>query len=329
MNKTEKPVLALRRYFPLLLIVASVGWGGWYIYAHPAELASMRGLSPGWLIALFCLAVAKIACMGSFTKVIVRSMGIDLRLLEWFGLSALSTMGNYLTPFRGGAVVRAMYLKSKHDLPYPLFLSTLSALYIISFATNAALGVLAMLTLYFWIEFVDVALLSFFLTLCLVPVAFLIFLKVMPRLPDKDWLAWRGVRRLAALVVKIIEGWRVISARKSTLLQLVALSVLNSSVTLLMIHLSFIAFGVRLPLIESLVLSSLFMISSMIPLTPSGLGVAEVVLVLVSRGFGVQEMSGIFSTGLNRSVMILSSIVWGSLFSYILGRRAVPVEDKS
>ncbi|MCP4537083.1 MAG: flippase-like domain-containing protein [Chloroflexi bacterium] len=328
MNRTEKTVLALRRYFPLLLIVASVVWGGWYIYGHPAELTSIQGLSPGWLIALFCLSVAKIACMGSFTRVIVRSLEIDLGFLEWFGLSALSTMGNYLTPFRGGAVVRAMYLKSKHDLPYSLFLSTLSALYVITFATNAALGVLAMLALYLWIDFVDVALLSFFLALCLLPVVLLILLKVIPRLPDKDWSKRYVVLQITAFVGRIIEGWRVISARKSTVLQLLALSVLNSSVTLLMIHLSFVAFGVRLPLIESLVLSSLFMISSMIPLTPSGLGVAEVVLVLVSRGFGVQEMAGIFSTGLNRSVMILSSIMWGSLFSYILGRRAVLTEDK-
>lgn len=326
--KRTKTISLLRRYFSLLLIVVSMGWGSWYIYAHPAELASMCSLSPGWLVLLFCLSAAKMACMGSFTKVIVGSLGIDLGLLEWFGLSALSTMGNYLTPFRGGAAVRAVYLKSKHDLSYSLFLSTLSALYVITFATNAVLGMLAVLALYLWIGFIDVTLLPFFLALCFLPVVLLVFVRATPRLPnsfgDKDSnVPHRILRQLIALTGQVIEGWQIISARKSTVLQLLALSVLNSGVTLLMIHFSFVAFGAQLPLMESLVLSSLFMISSMIPLTPSGLGVAEVVLVLVSQGFGVEQVLGVFSTGLNRTVMILSSIVWGSLFSYILGRRAV------
>ncbi|RLC74807.1 MAG: hypothetical protein DRI81_13180 [Chloroflexi bacterium] len=319
-------LLPVCRYSPLLLVAVSVGGGVWYVYAHPAELASVRGLSLGWLALLFCLSAAKIACMGSFTKVIVRSLGIALGFWEGFGLAALSAMGNYLTPFRGGAAVRAVYLKSKHGLSYPLFLSTLSVLYLITLATSAALGVLAMLALHLRFGFVDLALLSFFLALFFLLAAFLVVIKTIPRLPnssgDQDASAFRRfVWRLMSLADSVIEGWRTISTHRGALLRLLTLSVLNSGVTLLMIHFSFAAFGARLPLVESLVLSSLFMISSMIPLTPSGLGVAEVVLVLASRGFGVGETLGVFSTGLNRTVMVLSSIVWGTLFSYIMGQR--------
>ena len=337
--KRENTLPFLRRYFPLLLVAGIVGWGGWYVYSHPAELKTITGLSPGWLLLLFGLAAAKIACMGSFTKVIVGSLGIELDILEWFGLSAMSTMGNYLTPFRGGAAVRAVYLKSRHGLPYSLFLSTLSTLYVITFATSAALGLLAVLLLYLWFGFIDGALVLFFVFCLSLPVLLFSLARVMPRLPRR-WepqkisgippglngpapLAYL-ISRCMEVVNRIIEGWQVISAHGGTLAHLVGLSLLNASVTLLMIHFSFAAFAVRLPLLESLVLSSLFMLSALIPITPSGLGVAEAMLVMASRGFGVGGSLSVLSAGLNRSMMLLSSLLWGSLFSYILGRRAVP-----
>jgi uncharacterized membrane protein YbhN (UPF0104 family) len=94
-----------------------------------------------------------------------------------------------------------------------------------------------------------------------------------------------------------------------------------------MIHFSFAALTPRLPLLESLVLSSLFMISSLIPITPSGLGVAELALVVASRRFVEDSALSVLSAGLNRTVMLLSSIVWGTVFTYILGRHSVHVAE--
>lgn len=331
----------LRRYSPLLLVAMIVGWGAWYVGNHPAEITAVKNLSPGWLLLLFSLAAAKLISTGAFTKIIVYSMGINLGFLEWFGLSAISAMGNYLTPFRGGAAVRAVYLKSRHDLSYSLFLSTLSILYVLTFATSAALGLLASVGLYVWLDFFNKTMVLFFTFLLLLPVGFLALIKVKPRLfqlrnrGDSATLKNRGyptwlfgaVRWLLEMTNKIMEGWQSIFIHPRTLVRLVGASILNASVTLLMIHFSFAALTSRLPLLQSLVLSSLFMISSMIPITPSGLGVAELALVLASRGFVEDSSLSVLSAGLNRSVMMLSSIVWGTLFSYILGRYSLRIEE--
>ena len=98
--KSSKVISLLRQYLYLLLLIGVIGWVIWYVATHTEELATIRNLSTKWLLLLFGLSIAKLAFMGLFTKIIVKCFGIELGFLEWFGLSAMSAMGNYLTPFR-------------------------------------------------------------------------------------------------------------------------------------------------------------------------------------------------------------------------------------
>jgi len=310
--KTLQP---LRKYASLVIVAGFVAWAAWYASRHAEDLALLSNLSAGWLALLLGLAMLKLMTMGLFTKVIMGSLEISLDFLEWFGLSAMTSMGNYLSPFRGGAAIRGVYLKTKHGLPYTLFLSTLAILYMLSFSTNAVIGLLAMVVLWLGLGVTNPAL-TLFLAACLVlPAAFFVIVRRLPQLPGK----W------AESINRVVEGWQIIAARPSTLAQLIALSVLNASVTLLMIHFSFAAFGTDLPLIKSLIASTLFLISAMIPITPAGLGIAEMMLVLTSQTLGVEGVASVFSAGLNRSAMIAASLLLGPLFSYVLSRR--PASD--
>jgi len=331
----ERWSVLLRRIFPLLLVALIVAWGAWYVASHSEELEEVESIAPGWLLLLLTLATIKIGCMGLFTKFVVSALGIELGFVEWFGITAMSAMANYLTPFRGGAAVRAVYLKLHHGLPYSFFVSTLSALYLLSFATSAVLGLLAEVTLRLRYGVSDTSTVVFSIIVLLLPVVLFALARWAPRLSEQrtnetatrgssGWPA-RVVHRGVEIARQVVEGWRLISSKPAKLLWLVCASLLNAGVTLLMIHTAFVAVGVRLPLLESLVLSSLFMISSLIPLTPSGLGVAEIAVVMASQDLGVRGPLGVLSAGLNRTVMILISILWGTLFTYVLSRRAVVV----
>jgi len=196
-------------------------------------------------------------------------------------------------------------------LPYTKFLSTLAILYLLSFSTNAVIGLLALAIL--WLSFgITNSALTLFLAACLaLPAIFLILVRRLPRLPGK----WSGSLN------RVIEGWQIVAAHPGTLVALVGLSVLNASVTLLMIHFSFAAFGADMPLVKSLVASTLFLISAMIPITPAGMGIAEMMLVLSSQTLGIDGVTSIFSAGLNRSAVIAASLAMGPLFSYILSKR--------
>jgi uncharacterized protein (TIRG00374 family) len=144
----------------------------------------------------------------------------------------------------------------------------------------------------------------------------------MPSLPDFFApFVISTTSRVQKALKRIFEGWQILSASKKTLIHLVITSVLNALVTLLMIHFSFSAFGIQLPLSQSLILSNLFMVSSMIPATPSGLGIAEVIIVTASQSFVNDKVLSGLSAGLNRTVMIVNSTFWGILLSYVLRQR--------
>lgn len=325
----------LQRWFPLLILVGLSAWCLAYAYTHPSELSAITEVSPGILAILLVLALTKIVWQGLFTQVIVRGFGIELAFKEWFGLAAISALGNYLTPFRGGATMRALYLKSRHGLSYSLFISTLSTLYVLTFATSALFGLLAFAALYLWYGMVDLPLTTFFLVCAVLPLMPWFLTRIAPMQEiehaaplvqkanmNKRYGVFLDIVRSKTIPVlrSIVRGWQVLTAQKTTLARLILLSVLNVVTSLLMISFSFRAFGAQLALPQSLVLSSLFMTSSLIPLTPSGLGLAEFLVVSASQQFGVSQSLGVFSAGLNRSILLLSSLVWGSISSFALGQ---------
>jgi len=56
---------------------------------------------------------------------IYKAMGKRLNFVEWFGLPLYQAMTNYIIPFRGGAAVTAIYLKTVINLDtanlFPVF----------------------------------------------------------------------------------------------------------------------------------------------------------------------------------------------------------------
>ena len=121
-----------------MLMLAFVAWAAVYLYQHPENLMALRSISAGSLVLLAGLALLKLAAMGMFTWINLDALGIRLRFGEWFGLSAMTAMGNYLIAFRGGAAIRGVYLKSKYHFPYSLFLSTVASLYLLTNTPKAS-----------------------------------------------------------------------------------------------------------------------------------------------------------------------------------------------
>jgi uncharacterized membrane protein YbhN (UPF0104 family) len=302
----------VRKSVSLILVLAFVAWGAVYLYQHPENLTALGNISAGSLVALAWLALLKLATMGMFTWINLDALGVRLGFWEWYGLSAMTAMGNYLIAFRGGAAIRGVYLKSKYNFPYSLFLSTIASLYLLTFPTNAFLGLLALAGVYLWLGISQPTLMLFLLACVVGPVGFLILIRWVPRFSGR----WTSELNL------VIEGWKVLTAKPTTVVKLILASVFNSLVTVLMIHSSFHALGIELPLVQSGVLGILYLISAMVPITPAGMGFAEATLVLASGAFGLDSTINILAAGLNRSVMLVVSLLLGPLFTIILSRRS-------
>jgi uncharacterized membrane protein YbhN (UPF0104 family) len=301
-----------RKGVSLALVLIFVVWGALYLYQHPENLAVLGNLSAGLLALLVGLALVKLMAMGMFTWINLDALGVRLAFWEWYGLSAMTAMGNYLIAFRGGAAIRGVYLKAKYDFPYSLFLSTVASLYLLTFPTNAFLGLVALAGVYFGLGISQPAL-AFLLLACVAgPVGFLVLIRWVPE------FSGRWTSRLNP----VVEGWKALTVKPSTVIKLILASILNSLITVLMINFSFQALGVELSLVESGVLGILYLISAMVPITPAGVGFAEATLVLASGAFGLDSTINILVAGLNRSAMLLVSLIMGPVFTLILSRKS-------
>ena len=310
MTKHSSLLRTVRKSVSLILVLAFIAWGAVYLYRHPEDLAALGNISAGSLVALAWLALLKLAAMGMFTWINLDALGIRLGFGEWYGLSAMTAMGNYLIAFRGGAAIRGVYLKSRYNFPYSLFLSTVASLYLLTFPTNAFLGLLALAGVYLWLGVSQPALALFLLACIIGPVSFLILIRWAPQFSG----------RWTSKLNPVVEGWKVLTAKPTTVVKLILASVFNSLVTVLMIHFSFHALGVELPLVQSGVLGILYLISAMAPITPAGMGFAEAALVLASGALGLDSAINILAAGLNRSAMLVVSLLLGPIFTLLLSR---------
>lgn len=121
----------MNKKIQILVLIILIACFAVYCYQHIDEFRQLNIVNAIYFVPLFFLYVLFFINNGLILKYFLEPFDIRLRFKEWFGLSVITTMGNYLTPFRGGAVARAVYLKKKHKFSYSYFLSTLSGIYIV------------------------------------------------------------------------------------------------------------------------------------------------------------------------------------------------------
>ena len=115
----------------ILVLVAVICIIGLYLKSNNELLRPILNISLVNALLLIVLTVMLIGMNGLFLKVFAAKFGMGLYFWEWFGLAMITTMGNYLTPFSGGLVARATYLKHRHAFPYAKFLTLITANYLI------------------------------------------------------------------------------------------------------------------------------------------------------------------------------------------------------
>jgi uncharacterized membrane protein YbhN (UPF0104 family) len=125
-----------RPWIRLLLTAVVLSLVAWYIAAHLREFGVIRRLSLPVLAGALGLSVLVHACSAAAAYLVVRAFGASLRAWEAAMLEVLTRFWNLLTPFRGGAFVRAVHLKKVHQLPYVHFMAGLSGMLVTAVFVN-------------------------------------------------------------------------------------------------------------------------------------------------------------------------------------------------
>ncbi len=279
-----------------------------YVKQHLPEFTKIFQLSPFPLMVLVFMIFLNLVLLGCFTKVLLDSFEVKLTFREWFGLSVVSTMGNYLMPFRGGAGIRAVYLKKRHNFTYATFLSTMAALYLITFFVNSLIGLICMGLIYLHYGIFNLPLFSFFSVAFFVLSLIIIF---SPQIPNFG-------NRCLNTISNFVNSWYRIKSNQKLAFKLLVIILLISMVKLYSIYFAFQAFSIDISMLKSLLISTLLSFSTLINLTPGALGITEGVIILGAKIFSITPAQSLLVAGLIRVVTLFFVFILGPIFSYLL-----------
>jgi uncharacterized membrane protein YbhN (UPF0104 family) len=298
-----------RSILSILFLALFTSWLIFYITVHVDDFKIIPSLSwpPALLLALVILAESYAS--GLFIKAVMTHFNINLGFNEWYGLSVVTRFWNILLPFRGGAGVRAVYLKKIHKFPLTDFFATMLSLYFLIFLVNSAIGILCMLILYAINDIFLMPLFIFFLGFFLVMLGIVWF---SPRIPESRYAIWHKISRAA-------NAWHGIRTNTLLMRQLTIITLLNSAVGLLTVYFSYVSFGASITIFQCLLISTLFNFTSMINITPGALGVVESVMILTAQLFEIRPAESLLAAALIRAVHMTLMFTLGIMFNYRLG----------
>lgn len=293
----------------LLLVLMGIGF---YLNTNRELLQSVRTISWGLLGLLVLLRFLFLALNGWMLKLFVRRFNVLLRWQEWLGLALVTTLGNYLTPFSGGMVARASYLKLKHRLAFAHFASLLAASYLLTFAGAATVGLVCLIWLGLWQR--STLFLSLFFLIVLLGVGVAMVLPIA-------WLP-QGDRRPLRLLRTMLEGWHQLRQDRQLVGQLVGVTAVSMLLNGVAFWVAYHALGfddVTFPAAVLVSLSAVF--SVILTITPGNVGIREAFVSLTSELIEVGVGEGLLVALLIRLGTLATVFTLGPLFSVWLTRQ--------
>ena len=282
--------------------------------AHLDEFAGIAAVPPGSLIALFGLHLAAIVCNGLYIRNILRAYHVGLDRLEWLSLTVVTTATNLVSPFRGGAAARAVYLKAHHEFSYSDFLSTLSGMYLVYAAVHGVVGGLGIALLAREGVAVEWPLAALFLCISLAAATLLTF---RFDLPD-------GGRFPLRQLARVLNGWALLRRDTRLLASIFALNALYLGISVALFRIALTTYGVNVSLGGNLLYAASQGIAALVTLTPGALGIQEAMAVYVGRSLAFSPADALMAQALVRFVLFATLLVAAPLALRYLAARTPP-----
>ena len=309
--------MKMKRIWPLAVTAIFAVLAILFLRHHPAALHPLKDISPTVLVWLAASRIVFLILNGLTLRDAASKFGVILTPKEWIGLPFVTAMGNYVTPFSGGMLARATYLKYRHRFPYARFVSVLGVSLFILFWVAALAGVVILIATprgagSHW-EF------KALFTAITIGVSGLLLLPTV-RVP--------GTGRLSAAVNSSLEGWDAIKGDYRLLARLALWALAGLLMNGISFWLAFAGlYGASVP-VDGVFLISLFSIFFIIVrITPSNLGVFEGAVMLGAGIAGIGAGAGLMASLLIRAASLIPIFTLGPIFSYVLTRELTGTKE--
>lgn len=301
----------LRKVLSFLILIAILALCFWYINGHKADFASLKIVNP-WAIALLVVLMSvSYLCIAIVNRSIVRPFKVELSLHESFALGIITGFYNVITPFRGGMIARAAYLKRKYNFPVTKFLATLSGTYVISFFAASVLGLASL----FFLKNTDghASLIVGAIFAC-IAIAMGIIMILTPKLQEtkNNWFN---------KIIAVVNGWHTVKQYPRVIAITTIVTILQIVLAAISTYISYVVFGTHLSLSQALFLVCIGTLSIVIQITPAGLGISDAISVFAALAINISPSTSIPVAVLSRVVSFILLFVLGPIYSYFLIKR--------
>lgn len=292
---------------------------GWYLVSEGQELKALVQLRPVYLFPLLAAVFFQLSLNGLITRACVSCFNIDLSLREWLGLAIITSMGNYLAPFRGGMAGKAVYLKKKHGFSYSEFLATVAASLMIIMLEGSLGGVLAVIIIY-----VNSGVLHIYLGLPLLAAALAILFLLTDNGLEDRLLRLSSEHKWVTGLKNGISGWRALKKNKGVIKKIAALGLVNYFLITAQIFFSAQALSLEINFLSAWFMAVFAGFTLLLSLTPANIGINEAVIGSIAGITGTGFNPGVLLASLIRLAGILIVFTLGPLCSYLLLIRDTP-----
>lgn len=290
-----------------LLLVAAIGW---YLAQRRETLATLGAVSIWSIIPLLALALLSGLANALQFRQATLAVGLRLEFKEWYGLTVVNTMLNYVVPLKGAVVLRAAYMKQRYQLSYASYASVTAVTQIITVGMAGLIGCFAILAASSLEHEKELLLLAILAVVASAGVYVVVSL-----------LDAGQVERLGGWFKKFAAGfsyWRQDGRASVSFLVIAALWLLMQGARLWFV---FEALGVPVKFPVVLAIQALASISALVAITPGNLGLKEGVTALLASLAGVDPALALLASLLDRAAGVAVVVPLGLAFSRILYRK--------
>jgi len=306
MRTIFKRIIKLGILFVILFLFVNYGLNN---ISEFEEIFKMFVSNSYVVLVLFVISLFSLFMNGFILNVLVLPFNIKLKPREYFGLSVVSNLYNLIFPFKGGSIIRAIYLKKNYSFSYSNFLSTLYAIYVLMFLVGSFVGLLSIVLIRI---FYDIPTLNKVLYIIL-PLFLFTFglIRFFPKFKESD-------NELFNKFIKILNGWHIIKDNKRIIYTTLIILFLQFIFGAVSIRLAYHAIGIDVPFLKALFITTMEFLSIIISLTPGNLGISESVNIFSAKILGIGLTEAIAVAVLVRLINTILVLLLGPVFSWFL-----------
>ncbi len=292
--------------FILVFVFAAIAL---YLDSHRHILGAFGEITISAGIYLIMLRILFLMTNGLVLREFTLKFDVRLSIKECFGLSALTSMGNYIAPFSGGLIARAAYLKYRHSFPYAQFATLVASNYLVAFWVVGIVGIGA--SAKFAITTASSS------GIVLLFVAVVVVISTVATLPS---VKLPGNNFLSKTTNNALEGWHFVKSDRPLLARLAVYSFFNILLNGLSFWVAYTALGLSISFSAALLISLVAVFTILVNITPGNLGIQEAVVSLSSGLLGAGAAEGLLAALLIRAAMLIVAFTLGPIFSFLLTR---------